>query len=159
LCLHQFCQTEVENLRVSVARHHDVVGFQIAMHDARCMRLSQAFRYLLQIAQQFSLLSLFAVDLLAQRRAIDELHRDEVHAIAFADLIDVCNVRVIERRGRCRLLLEAAHSISMGSKIGREYFQRDFTVQPRVLGEVDFPHPTRANLGADFVAAKFCACG
>ena len=38
LRLDQFGETEIENLRVTIARDHDVVGLQIAVHDARGMR-------------------------------------------------------------------------------------------------------------------------
>ena len=70
------------------------------------------------------------------------------------NLIDVRDVGMIERRSSCCLLLEAAHSISMGSQIGRENFQRDFTMQPRVFSEIDFAHPARTKLGADFVTTQ-----
>jgi hypothetical protein len=47
---------------------------------------------------------------------------------------------MIERGGRRRFLFEAAHSIPVRCKLGRQDFQRDFAIQARVLREVDFTH-------------------
>ena len=52
---------------------------------------------LLQISQTAFAARLVAVDLLAQSNAVDKLHRDEVHAFALADFVDVRDVRMIER--------------------------------------------------------------
>ena len=58
----------------------------------------------------------------AQRLAIDEFHRDEVHAIVLANLVDVRNVRMIQSgRGR-RLLFEATHSIPICADFRRQDF-------------------------------------
>src|SRR6516162_6553395 len=99
------------------------------------MRLGQTFSYLLQIAQQLSQFSVFAMDLFPQRYPIDKLHRNEMNAVALADFMNGSDIRMIERRGRLCFLLEAAHSLSVGSKISREDIQSNFTLQPCVLGE------------------------
>ena len=46
-------------------------------------------------------------DELAQRLALDELHGDVDRAVGLADVVDREDVRVVQRRGRARLLLEA----------------------------------------------------
>ncbi len=114
------------------------------MNDARVVRLCESFGNVLQHAQEFRKLFVFVANLVAQRHAIDVFHRDEVEAVCFADLVDVCDVWMIERRGRRRLLFEAAHPILVQSELGRQDFQRDFAIQARVLSEVDFAHPTCA---------------
>src|SRR5215813_8646690 len=77
---------------------------------------------------------------------VNELHCDKVHTDAIANLVDVRDVRVIERCCGCCLLLEAAHSISVAGELSREYFQRNFTMQPSVLGQIDLTHSTLAEL-------------
>ena len=37
--LDQFCETEIEDLRVAIARDHDVVRLEIAMNDPGCVSL------------------------------------------------------------------------------------------------------------------------
>ncbi len=131
--LDEFCETEVENLRVAVARDHDVVGFQISMHDAGRMSFGQTFGHVLQIAQEFFQLSLPAVNAFAQRLTIDEFHRDEIHTAGFANLVDMRDVWMIERGGCGRLLIKSAHAIFISSDFGRQNFQRDLTMQSRIL--------------------------
>src|SRR5262245_5733840 len=126
------------------------------MNNARRMRLRQALRYLLQIAQQFSQLSLLAMDLFPQRRAFDILHRDEVLALKFINFINVSDIWVIQRGRGLRLLYEATHSILASGDVGRQYFQRHATPEFRIFSQIDFTHPTRTKLRADLVATKFC---
>ena len=80
-----------------------------------------------------------------------------MHAIGFADLVDVGDVRMIERGSSCRLLIEAAHSILIRSKFSGKNLQRDFAVQPRVFRQIYLTHPVSAEQRADFVAAQFCS--
>ena len=47
LRLDQFRETKIENLRMAIARDHDVVGFQIPMNDASGVSFGQAFGYVL----------------------------------------------------------------------------------------------------------------
>ncbi len=100
-------------------RNHDVIGFQIAVYDPGGMSLYQALSHLLQISQQLSQFSSLPMDLFAQGEAVDKLHRDEVHAIVLADLINVSDVRMIERGGGLSLLRESPHAILIGRKVGR----------------------------------------
>jgi hypothetical protein len=120
--LHQFCQTEVENLGVTVAGDHDVVRLQIAMDDAGPMRFRQATGHLLQVLDQFSQLSPLVVDFLAQGRPFDVFHGDEVHAILFADFVDVGNVWMIECRCGLRLPSKTRHAFFLKSKICGQNF-------------------------------------
>ena len=80
-----------------------------------------------------------------------------MHAIGFADLVDVGDVRMIERGSSSRLLIEAAHSIFISSEISGKNLQRDFAVQPRVFRQIYLTHPARAEQRADFIAAQFCS--
>ena len=68
------------------------------------------------------------MDLLAQRDAVDELHRDELHAIVFANLMDVRDVPMIERCRGLRLLNEAAHAILIGCNFGGKNLQPDLAM-------------------------------
>jgi len=50
--LDQFRETKIKNLRVTLTRNHDVVGFEIAMNNSRAVSFCQTFGYVLQIAQE-----------------------------------------------------------------------------------------------------------
>src|SRR5215510_11334339 len=101
---------------------------------------------------------LLAMNFLAQRDAVDEFHCDEMRAIAFANLVNMRNVRVIERGGGGRLLLEAPHSILTCGKLTRENLQRSFAMEAIIFAEIHLAHSAFAYLRADFVAAQLCAC-
>ena len=125
-------------------RDHDVVGFQITMHDARGVCFPQAFRDLEQVFEQKLQLTFFAVNLFPQGLAVDKLHCDEVRAVSFANLVDVRDVRMIEGGRRFRFLDETAHAVLVRSKVSRQNLQCDFPIEPRVLRQVNFTHPTCA---------------
>ena len=99
------------------------------MHDACRVSLSQAFGNLREIFQEFGHLSLFAVNLVAQCYSIDKLHRDEVCAITLTNLINVRNVRMIERRRSLGFLRESAHAILISSEVGGKNLQRDSAIR------------------------------
>src|SRR2546421_10830727 len=116
----QLRQTKVQNLRVAIARDHDVVGLQIAMHNPGSVSSCQSPGSMLQKTQHFSQFSLLFMNLLAQGGAIDEFHRDEVRTLALANLIDVRDVRMIECRCSRRFLFETPHSILVRSNFSRK---------------------------------------
>ena len=66
-----------------------------------------------------------------------------------ADLIDVRDIGMIERRGRYCLVYEAPHSICIRREIRRKNLQRDFPTQLRILGQVHLAHPAGTEQGGD----------
>ena len=86
------------------------------------------------------------MNLIAQGIAIDILHSDEMRAFALADFVDMRDVRMIERGSGGGLLLETAHSISISSNFGRQNLQRNRSIQLRVMRQIYFAHPARAEL-------------
>src|SRR5437762_11028305 len=110
---------------MAVALHHYVVGLEIAMDDARGMRFCQPVSNLLQVAQKLREISLLLMNKLTQRKAINEFHGDEVQAISFTNLVDVRNVRMIQRGGSLRLLSETPHSIFIRRDFAWQNFQGD----------------------------------
>src|SRR4029453_13448630 len=107
----------------------------------------------LQMSQQLFEIRLLAMNFLAQGDAVDEFHCNEMRTIAFANLVNMRNVRVIERGGGGRLLLEAPHSILACGKLTGENLQRSFAMEASIFGEIHLTHSALAYLRADFVAA------
>src|SRR5712671_4234712 len=97
------------------------------------------------------------MNLFAERDAVYKLHRDEVSPATLADLIHVCDVRMIERRRGFRFLDETAHAILVCSHLGGQNFQRHLTIEGCILGQIDFTHSPRSNRREYFVVTKPCA--
>ncbi len=83
--------------------------------------------------------------------ALDELHRHEVDAVRFLDGVDRHDVRVIQRRERFRLALEAGPPLLAIREIVRQHLESDLAVELGILGEIDVSHPARTELLQDFV--------
>jgi hypothetical protein len=98
------------------------------------------------------------MDLFAQREAVDKLHRDEVHTVRFAYLVDMCNVWVIEGSRSFRFLNKALHAILVCGNFGGQDFQRDFAIESRVKRQIYFTHAACAKLRADCVTTELCPC-
>src|SRR5947208_6166173 len=152
---HEFRQTKVEDLGVVVACDHYVVWLEIAMDDAGRVSFGQTFSNLPEVFQKFAQRSLVAVNLVAQRDSIDKLHRDEVSALTLTNFINVRDVRMIECRRGCCLLIKAPHPILIRGNLGRKNLQRDFAVQSRVFRKIHLTHSARAEQRPAFVAAEF----
>lgn len=73
------------------------------------------------------------------------------------DIVDRKNVRVIQRRGGARFLLEAAQSVGISRECRRQNFDRDIAHEPRIARSIDFAHAARADERADLIRAEVCA--
>ena len=82
---------------------------------------------------------------LAQRLALDELHRHVAQRVGAADVVDRDDVGVIEGRGGARLLFEAVQSSAVSPpRDGGQDLERDLAVQTQVEGAVDLAHASDA---------------
>ena len=162
----QLRQPEVQHLRVPAGRDHDVFGLEVAVHDAGGVRRRERFRDLHQRLDRALHVDPPRVDERAQRVAGDQLHRQVVHrrearnrgAVAhrrrLANLVDGDDVRVVERRGRPRLLHEPGQPRGVADHVGRQDLQRNRSREHRVAGAVDVPHPALPNQRLDLVLPK-----
>jgi hypothetical protein len=91
---------------------------------------------------------------LAQAPSFDPLHRDVGDRAALADIVDDDDVRMVQRRGGSRLLLEAAQALYVAGKLRGQDLQRHLAAQPRVPRPVNLSHATRAERRENFVRAQ-----
>ena len=91
---------------------------------------------------------------LAERLALDELHRDVGQRARGADLIDRDDVRMVERRHRARFLLESPDAIRLGGQRLGQDLQRHVPVEPSIVGAIDLTHPAGAQVAAHLVVAE-----
>ena len=64
------------------------------------------------------------------------------------------DVRMIERRGRLRLLHEAAATALVGDAIGGQHLDGDVAAEPWIAGAIDLAHAPGANKAEDLVGAE-----
>src|SRR6202011_3248595 len=75
----------------------------------------------------------------------------EAVAVLFADLVDSADIRVIESGCGFGLSQQTLFSALIGRDFCWQELNRDFTVEPRVLSQVDHTHPATAQLLDDAV--------
>ena len=85
-----------------------------------------------------------AVDHAVERRAVEQLHGDEVCAVVLVDLVDRADVRMIQGRGGARLAEEALERLRIVRAIRRQELQRHCSRQPDVLSFVYDAHTAGA---------------
>src|SRR5262245_9528914 len=91
-----------------------------------------------------------ALEYLAERFALEELHRDEQRAAVFADFVDLADVRMVDAGRRPRLAPEAApRGLVVGDR--QHGLHGDRPLQALVAGLVNHAHAAFAELAADFV--------
>ena len=91
------------------------------------------------------------VDGVAQVLALEELHRHVEEAVLLPEVVHGDDVRVVEKRRRLRLALEALQGLVAGGDPGGERLQGHEPVEDRVLGLVDLAHRAAAELADDLV--------
>jgi hypothetical protein len=93
--LSQLGNPEVEHLCVSVRSQHDVLRFDVAVHDTGIMRGSHCRGYLHSNFHCLMRTHSPGREGDAKGDAFDELRRNELHVFLRADLINSQNVRMI----------------------------------------------------------------
>jgi len=92
-------------------------------------------------------------DALFERLAHEQLHRDEVPAFVFVDVVDNTDVRMIQGRSRLSFSLEPLQRLAVPGQRFWEELQGNRALEPGVLGLVDHPHTALAQLFDDLIAA------
>ena len=92
-----------------------------------------------------------AADHIAERSALEILHRHVRLAVVLADFVHDADVRMIEGRGGFGLLDESLHPICILSELARKNFDRYFAAEPGVARAIDFTHPSGAERGQNLV--------
>ena len=125
-------EPEVEDLDVAVLRDHQVLGLQIPVDDSGRVRLGEALGDLDAVVEQlFRRQGIARDDELAQRLALDELHRDVEGTVGLADVVDREDVRVVQRRCGARLELETLAAVRIRCRCARKDLDRDLAPERR----------------------------
>ena len=144
LLLEELGEAEVEDLEGPVLRDHHVFGLEVPVDDPGRVRLGEAVRELVAQVEQPPRRQGSGAEDLAQRPAVDELHRDVDGVSLSPDVVDRDDVRMVERRGRARLLLEALLAVRVGRELRRQHLDGDLAPQTRVARPVHLSHASGA---------------
>ncbi len=147
-------EPEVEHLDDAVAVDHEVRRLDVAVREARALRLAQAERGGADRRERILDAQRAAGDALGERRAGDVLHREVQPAVVLADEVDVRDVRVLDASLCARFADQpiAARGVVRGR--GRQHLDRDRAIEREVGREVDLAHAARAEEALDAVVAQ-----
>src|SRR5262245_18950283 len=89
-----------------------------------------------------------------QRLSVNKFLRNEMDIVDLIYLENGDDVRMVERRGRARFLLEALHPLLISSELLRQEFERQLTSEPGILREINFSHSARPQKRKNLVSAN-----
>ena len=159
-------ETEVEDLDPPFLGHEDILGLEVAMHDPALVGRGEAARDLggpLDRGAQRQARSGAraagpgvggALQAGPQRGARQQLGDEVARPLDHADVEDRQDVRMVERRGGARLLLEAAQPADVLADLERQDLDRDLAPEARVASAVDLSHPAFTQQVDDLVRTE-----
>ncbi len=86
-----------------------------------------------------------------------ELHHQVIGAVLRADVIEMADVRMVQRGNGPRLALHTLLQFRRRGKMRSENFNRHHAIQAGVHRTVNFPHSACAQRRLDFIGAEFRA--
>jgi hypothetical protein len=169
----RFGEAEVQHLGRTVGPHLDVGRLEVAMDDALLVGRLERFRDLAGERQCFVERHRSAREMFRERLALDEFHHQRPDGGGSArtgrlpvspaergqcgglfEPVDLCDVRMIERREHPGFALEPHEAIGVGSERLRQDLQRDLAVEPRIPRAIDLPHPACPERAEDLIRAE-----
>ena len=135
------------------------------MHQAAAMRVIERVGQLDGDAQHVGHRQRAAQQPLLERLALEILHHEEADRVAlpagcgFADVVELTDVRMVERGDGPRFALEPLAPIRVGRVRLRQHLDRHHAIEARVAGPVHLPHPALADEVQRFICAETNAVG
>ena len=149
---HGVRNAEIADERVSFGKQ-DVLRLDVAMDDVARVRVRQRVSDLARepnrlVYRERSV----ARDAAAQRLTRDVRHHKEERALPLTRVVEGEDVRMLQAREERDLATKALGRLTVGD-FGVDELERDLTVVPNVMREVDGRHPASADLAFDLVAS------
>ncbi len=135
------------------------------MHQAAAVRVIERVGQLDGDAQHLGDRQRAAQQPLFERLALEILHHEEPDRLArpgrcrFADVVQLTDVRMVERGDGPRFALEPLTPIGIGRKGFGQHLERHHAIEARVAGLVDLAHPACAEARNDLVGSEPHAVG
>ena len=137
----------------------DVARLDVAMHEPGLVGGVERRRHLVEQRQRAGPRERAAGDERRERRAADELHRDEQPVVGLDGLVHGDDVRMLERGLHPALAAEATDELLAGAEARVEELQRRLTADRLVRGEIDGRHPAASEHAVDAVRPDHGAGG
>ena len=147
-------QPEVEHLHLARAEQEHVLGLEVAVDDALLVRGGEAARDLERDLDRLAGRQRPVLQPLAERLALQQLHRRVDGALLAAEVVDGEDVRVREGGDRLRLALEAPERVGILGEVPRQDLDRHLALELRVARAEDDAHPALAELRDDLVGSE-----
>ena len=142
-------QAEIQHPQATVGSDQDVVGLEVAVDELGAMGRRQAFAGAHEHVEHRSpVVGLFHP--LAQRLAVDVLHRDEDLAVVRADVVDDDDVGMRQPGHRLCFAKQASFT-GRAIFVAMQELECDSPVELRIVGAVDHAHAAAAELLEDHV--------
>ena len=136
----QLRQPEIENLDAVIVRHEQVVGFQIAVHDAVRVSGRKTFRHLTRVLDGAARRQSRVAETGPERFPGEEFGDQVRPAVVAADIVHCQHVGMIESAGRAGFVLEPAHARIVCREVLGNHLDRDVASEARVTGPIDLAH-------------------
>ena len=138
----------------AVRRHHDVVRLDVAVDQVHLVGAVQPLGHLGDDADRLGLgQPPVALDLLAQRLPLDELHHQIGDAAGLAEVEGADDVRVVQPAGGVELLLEALDQDGVAGHVLRHDLDGHDRAAVAAAGAVDGAHAALGDLLQQIVVA------
>ena len=95
-----------------------------------------------------------AHETVGERLALDQFHDEQMPTSGFLEAVQRGDVWMIQGGEDSGFTLEARQAIRIGGPRLRQQLDRHRTTELRVVGAIDFAHPTGAKQRVDFVRAE-----
>jgi len=148
---------EVNHLHHSARGEQDVLGFQIAMHDACVMRRYECLHDGLRDPNRASGAQRSVSQLFAQRSTVDELRGDERPTGRVDQRIHHRHCRVRHCGRGLRFAAKAFEQLLVAARLARKRLQGGGPGEMDIVGQIDDAHAAATDLAANFVVADSCA--
>jgi hypothetical protein len=154
-------QPEVHHPHGAVARHHHVLGLEVAVHEAGVVGGREPVPRRRERVANLAPPARRRRQPGGQRRSFDELHRHEHPTVDRAGVVDDHDAGMGEARDRLGLAQQAV-AAGLGAGALRRVVQkleRDLAIELRIVGGVDLPHAAATDQVQDHVAPDGAAAG
>jgi hypothetical protein len=149
--LRELRDPEIKNLDDARAGEKDVVRLQITMNETGRVRDDQTACDIACDGPRFFCGEMSPSESRAQGLAVEKLGHQIWPPVEYADVENLDDIRMVERRGDASLLEKSPHALMVVRTGMSEHLQRDIAVQPKIGRAIDVTHPTARQQADDAI--------
>ena len=136
---------------------HDVSRLQVAVHDAVAVRDGQRLGHGDPNFENFVQRHRALAQSFRQSFAFQKLHHQVIGAILRSDVVELADMRMVQRRNRSAFALHALLQFRRGRKVRSQNFDGHRAIKAGITGAINLSHAACAQQRLDFVRTEFRA--